>query len=121
MSEEVIPGLPHSPSGKRVKKHLRIHEEVAQVVEYWAAKHDLSANEYMAEAVAEKIARENGDYDLPTLEQHRLNQLVDEISTLSRNQANLERVITSGFESLIGLTRGDNYLLDSEDGDISGR
>lgn len=105
-------------SSDRVRKPVRIHPDTAQRVNYWAAKHELSENEYIALAIEEKIARENGDYDLPTLEQQRLNQLIDEIRALSTNAANLEAVVTSGFDSLLGLTRGDSYLLDEENGEL---
>ncbi|SIO89648.1 hypothetical protein BQ8420_22665 [Nocardiopsis sp. JB363] len=67
----------------------------------------------------EKIRRENGDFDVPDLLTARMNQLIDENKALSTNVANLERVITSGLDSLIGLTRGENYLSDQyEDGEL---
>lgn len=97
---------------------LRLCPETKQRLQYWAAKKGMSANEYAVEAIEEAVRRENGDYDLPTLEIARLNQLVDEMKALSVNSANLERVVTQGFDSLIGLTRGDNYLLDDEDGEL---
>lgn len=97
---------------------LRLCPETKQRLQYWAAKKGMSANEYAVEAIEEAIRRENGDYDLPTLEIARLNQLVDEMKALSVNTANLERVVTQGFDSLIGLTRGNNYLLDDEDGEL---
>lgn len=104
---------------RRERAVLRVHRETKQRAEYWAQKRGYpSVNEYMADAVEEKIRRENLDYDLPTLEIARLNQVVDELKALSTNQANLERVITAGFDSLIGLTRGDSYLLDDEDGEL---
>lgn len=104
---------------RRERAVLRLHPDLKQRVEYWAQKRGYSsANEYMADAVDEKIRRENLDYDLPTLEIARLNQVVDELKALSTNQANLERVITAGFDSLLSLTRGDNYLLDAEDGEL---
>jgi hypothetical protein len=102
----------------RVRKPVRLHPDTAQRVGYWATKRELSENEYMAVAIEEKIARENGDYELPTLEQYRLNQLIDEVRALSTNAANLEAVVTSGFDSLLGLTRGDSYLLDEENGEL---
>lgn len=108
------------PEGGRVRKALRLHPDTVAQVIYWAKKEGLSENEYMVLAIEEKIARANGDYELPTLEQQRLNQLIDEVRALSTNQANLETVITSGFDSLIGLTRGDGYLLDAEDGELAG-
>lgn len=100
----------------RERTVVRLHQDTKQRAVYWAERRGFSSlNEYITEAVEEQIRRENRDYDLPTLEIARLNQLVDEIKALSTNQANLERVITMGFESLIGLTRGDsNYLLDDE-------
>ncbi|MFD8609514.1 hypothetical protein [Streptomyces sp. NPDC059631] len=97
---------------------VRLGPDDKQRAEYWADKRGFSSvNEYVAEAVAEKIRRENLDYDLPTLEIARLNQLVDQVAALAKNSANLERVVTTGFDSLIGLTRGDTYLLDDEDGE----
>jgi predicted DNA-binding protein len=102
----------------RVRKPLRLRPDTDQRVQYWAAKAGISANAYMEEAVEEKIRRENGDYDLPTLVIARLAQLIDQMASLSTNVANLERVTVTGFDSLMGLTRGDNYLLDEEDGEI---
>lgn len=95
-----------------------ITEDDFQKLSYWSKRNGVSINEYLKEAVEEKIKRENGDYDLPTLEQQRLNQLIDVTTVLSSNIQSLEQIVTSGFDSLIGLTRGDNYLLENEDGDI---
>ncbi len=99
---------------------FRLWPEDKRRAEYWADRRGFSSvNEYVAEAVAEQIRRENLDYDLPTLEIARLNELIDQVKALSTNNANLERVVTQGFDSLIGLTRGDNYLLDDENGELS--
>ena len=95
-----------------------ITDDMKKNVEYYAAKRGITINEYIAMAIEKMIAFENQDYDLPTLEQARLNQLIDTVTVLSSNVHSLEQVITSGFDSLLGLTRGDNYLLESEDGDI---
>ncbi|WP_219152309.1 hypothetical protein [Amycolatopsis sp. TNS106] len=103
---------------RRVRVVARLPPEVKQRAEYWASKRGFSSvNEYVAEAVSEQIRRENFDYDLPTLEIARLNELTDHITALSANCANLERVVLSGFDTLIQLTRGDNYLLDDESGE----
>lgn len=97
---------------------LRLSEEDFQNLTYWAKKKQMSANEYMEEALKNAIKRENGDYDLPTAEIARLNQLIDVITVLSTNIKSLEDVTVSGFDSLLGLTRGDNYLLEHEDGEL---
>lgn len=107
-----------SSTGPRLRVPVRLHKDTKERAAYWADKAGISVNEYMAEAVEEKIRRENGDYDLPTLEIARLNQLVDEMAALTTNVGNLETVTLTGFNSLMGLTRGDNYLLDDEDGEI---
>ena len=108
-----------APKPERVRKWLRLHPDTVQRVQYWSSKNDLTEQEFLELAVEEKIARMNGDYDLPTLEIQRLNQLLDEMKSLSTNIANLERVSTTGFDSLLGLTRGDSYLLDDENGELS--
>ena len=84
-------------------------------LKYWADSHGLSVNEYLREAIELAIRRENQDYDLPTLEIARLNQLVHNMTALSTNVHNLESVVVSGFDSLLSITRGDNYLLESND------
>ncbi|MGW1784928.1 hypothetical protein ACWCQQ_38360 [Streptomyces sp. NPDC002143] len=113
------PGAAQSSSSGRQGMFVRLDPDDKQRAKYWADKRGFSSvNEYVAEAVVEKIRRENLDYDLPTLEIARLNELVDQVAALAKNSANLERVVTTGFDSLIGLTRGDNYLLDDEDGEL---
>lgn len=97
---------------------LRISEDDYQRLQYWATRREMSVNDYMIEALYAQIRKENGDYDLPTAEIARLNQLVDLVTGLSSNIKSLEDVTVSGFDSLLGLTRGDNYLLEQEDGDL---
>lgn len=95
-----------------------VSDEEYQLLKYWSDRNGVSINEYMKEAMERQIRYENQDYDLPTLEQARLNQLVDLITVLSSNQKSLEQVIISGFDSLLGLVRGENYLLRDEDGEL---
>lgn len=102
---------------RRERVVVRVHPDLKQRLQYWADKRGVSVNEYVADALDGAIRRENLDYDLPTLEIARLNQVVDELKANSTNLANLERVVTQGFDSLIGLTRGDSNYLDQEDGD----
>lgn len=88
-------------------------------LKYWADKNEMSVNEYIREAVESAIKKENGDYDLPTLETKRLNQLVDIVTVLNYNMKELESTVIHYMDSLLNLTRGDNYLLEQdEDGEI---
>lgn len=95
----------------------RVDDETYERISYWAKKRECSMNEYFNLALEHMIKWENQDYDLPTLEQQRLNQLINAINALTSDVRCLEHITTEGFKSLIGLTRGDNYLLD-EDGDL---
>lgn len=104
----------------RPRTNVRMHPDTKARVEYWAKKRGVSMNEYIEEAIEERIRRENSDYDLPTLEIARLNQLIDEIKALSTTNQALEGVVVRGFDSLLQLTRGDNYLLDEDDGELHG-
>lgn len=95
-----------------------VTEDLLEQMKYYANKKNISINQFLNDAIEMAIAWENKDYPLPTLEQARLNQLIDQMAAMSANVHSLENVVTSGFDSLLGLTRGDNYLLDSNDGDI---
>lgn len=95
-----------------------VDESTYENVKYWAKKKNLSINDVLREAIDLYVSHQNKDYDLPTLEAGRLNQLLDAMTVLSSNVGSLEKVVTSGFNSLISLTRGDNYLLDDDDGDL---
>lgn len=96
---------------------LRIDKDTHERLKYWANKKGMAINSYVALAIENAIKYENKDYDLPTAEQQRLNQLIDLITSLSSNVGSLEDVVISGFESLISLTRGDSYLMEYDTDD----
>ena len=101
--------------GKPHRITTRIPAELHAQVRYWAQKGGLSESEFVQESIEFMIRWKNKDYDLPTLEIQRLNQLVEHIKILSSNVHGLEGVVTNGFDSLLKLTRGDNYLLEALD------
>lgn len=107
--------------GTGVQPHrftLRLSETDFQKLQYWADKQDCSINSFIIVLLDLWIDIQNGNYQLPTLEIYRLNQLIEAIQVLSQNQKNLESIITNGFDSLLSLTRGDNYLLEQLDDDV---
>lgn len=114
------PGTAVRPAPQaKVRTTLRIPGDTSARVEYWASKLGVTETDFMVDAVEEKIARMNGDYDLPTLEQARLAQLLDQVKSLAVTNEQLEVVITKGFDSLLGLARGDNdYLRDKDNGEM---
>ena len=98
--------------------NIRFGSDNLERVKYWAMRDGESANDWIIGAVEQRIARKNMDYDLPTLEQARLNQLVDGQKSLEIAINNLTQVVLKMSESITGLARGDNYLLGEEDGEL---
>lgn len=97
---------------------VRLHTDTIERAKYWSVRHGESHNEYIAIAVQQRIERENGDYDLPLLEQQRLNQMLDQMKGLTSTVDNLQLIVNAGFSSVLGLARGDSYLTDAEDGEL---
>lgn len=111
------PAAPARP-GSTTRVTTTLDSDDYERLKYWAASREVSINEYIREAILFKIRWDNKDYPMAPMEVHRLNQLVDVVTILSNNVRSLEQVTVSGFDSLLGLTRGDNYLLEEEDGEI---
>lgn len=100
------------------KIEVRLDPTLAETVTYWAKKHGQTRQEYLLDAIHRQIAWENQDYDLPTMEQYRLNQVVDGYTELAVRITNLQTAVTTGLDQIVGLARGSNYLLNEEDGEL---
>lgn len=86
---------------------------------YWAEHEGYSINEFIQVMLDRYVDIANGNYQLPTLEARRLNQLIEAQTVMAKNLQSLESVVVSGFDSLLGLTRGDNYLFEqSSEGEV---
>ena len=107
-----------SESKNSVRISLRIDADTHERLKYWSARKQVSLNTYIMDAIDLMIAYENGDYDLPTAEIQRVNQLIDVVQSLVSSVDNLQNVTINGFDALVGITRGDNYLLKEEDGEL---
>lgn len=94
---------------------VRLNDSDFEKLSFWAKKEGYSINEFIPVILDRYVSIANGDYQLPTLEAHRMNQLIEQMAVMSRNMQALESVVTSGFDSLLLLTRGDNYLLEQSD------
>lgn len=114
--EEKIENKESEKNTKRIT--ATVPNDMFMKLQYWAGKKGISINQYLTEALESAIAYENQDYPLPTLEQARLNQLVDKMEAMTSAFYALRSVVTSGFDSLLTLTKGDNYLLNPEDGEL---
>lgn len=94
---------------------VTVDEKLFKDAQYWADKKGMSMSEYLTDALIKQIQHETSDFDVPNLALQRLNQLIETTEVLSSDIESLENMTTKGFNSLIGLTRGNNYLLSQED------
>lgn len=95
-------------------------EEEYKVLYYWAGKRGMSIGEYVREALARSIRYENRDYtDAPSILVQQQNQIIDGQRAHHEDMVSLMRMLQSLADTVMGLTRGDNYLLEEpDDGDL---
>lgn len=104
---------------KKTERHnMRMYPEDFNFLVYWADRFGLDQAELLIQAMYHYVKWRNQDYDLPTAEMQRLNQLVDSIENLATRQEHLEKTVHSGFDAMLGIIRGDNYLVEDEDGSL---
>ena len=99
---------------KDIRVTAAIDEETYATLEYWSKKRGISMNEYIRLAVDNQIKFENKDFDIPDIMIVRLNQIQGLLRDLESSNNNLNQTIIKGFDSLIGLTRGGNYLIEND-------
>ncbi len=63
------------PEDNQSRRTVRMSRDLSDQISHFAKKHSINSNDYICEAIREKIDRENRDYDLPAAEILRLNQL----------------------------------------------
>ena len=85
-----------------IRVTLRLSPEEHEKLKYWAGHHEMTVNDFV-------------DYELPTLEVQRLNQLIESQAALVKEVQSLQGMITNYFSDLLKLTHGDNYLLESDE------
>lgn len=97
---------------------VRLDDKTMEQVKYWADKKGCSTNDFVIDSIIANIARLNGDFTDPAPLLVVMNQLVDRVGALDSDISSLRSITTSGFDSVIGLARGDNYLSDDNDGEL---
>lgn len=103
---------------KSERHSMRMYPEDFQMLVYWADQYGMDRTEFLITSMQHYIKWRNQDYDLPTAEVQRLNQLVDAIQNMTASQKSLENSTISGFNAMLGVIRGGNYLVDDEDGEL---
>ena len=99
----------NAPTRNR-KMSLRLTEDEYDKFNYYSEKWDMTKTDIMLESFEHYIRWVNSDYDLPTAMVQKVNQLTDAMNKLKVSNDNLIKSNNSGFETLIGFYRGENYL-----------
>ena len=118
-SNESIPSFQASdgtPLAERRRVTFRVTEEAYEILKYRAMRRGVSIQDYIVYALDKVIAIEMGEYEPSDILTLRVNQLLDSQVNVEKTLDSLESVVINGFKELISLTRGDNYLLEDEDG-----
>lgn len=97
-------------STRNRKMSLRLTEDEYDKLNYYSEKWDMTKTDIMLESFEHYIRWVNSDYDLPTAMVQKVNQLTDAMNKLKVSNDNLIKSNNSGFETLIGFYRGENYL-----------
>lgn len=97
---------------------MRMYDEDFEMLVYWSKAYDMDRTEFLISAMQHYIKWRNQDYDLPTAEIQRLNQMIDAVDNLAMTTEHMEKSLINGFDSMLGIIRGANYLVDDEDGDL---
>jgi len=105
---------------KKTGRHnMRLYPADSQFLVYWADQFGMDQTEFLIIAMRHYVKWRNQDYELPTAEIQRLNQMVDAVQSLVVSHEHLEKSVVNGFDAMLGIIRGDNYLVEEEDGELS--
>lgn len=105
---------------KKTERHnMRLYPDDSRFLVYWADQFGMDQTEFLITAMRHYVKWRNQDYELPTAEIQRLNQMVDAVQSLVVAHGHLETSVVSGFDAMLGIIRGDNYLVEEEDGELS--
>lgn len=112
------PNVEKAVTSKTDRISMRMYPKDFEVLDHWSKRHGMDRTEFLVTAMYHYIKWCNQDYDLPTAEIQRLNQLTDAVNNLAASQAAMQQTVVQGFDTLIGMSHGPNYLVEDEKGDL---
>lgn len=101
-----------------LRPRLYVDDKTMAMLTFWADKNEVSTNQYILEAIWEKLDRENGKYPVPDIMVQRVNQLIDSNKEVVTTLSNLVNVTLHTQQMFTNLTRGGSYLDDLESGEL---
>lgn len=104
------------PEKTTVRLTVRLDAETHATAMKQAKAAGIVLNEYVAAAIMEKAAHDNGQWDdTPDIIVARLGQLIDIIASLTSSFDRDTQAILSALRSLVELTRGDSSYLSTDE------
>ena len=103
-----------------VRVTLRIPSDVKAKLQFFAERRELGMSEYMAFALENQFARDNGHFDGETLMSSRINAHSDAVEGLKHEVRNLSGTVQALMHMMSTLVTGETDLLDisDEDGEL---
>lgn len=107
-------------AGDTVRVTLRIPSDLKAKLQFFAERRDLGMSEYMAFALENQFARDNGHFDGETLMSSRINAHSDAVEGLKHEVRNLSGTVQALMHMMSTLVTGETDLLDisDEDGEL---
>lgn len=83
---------------------IRLNQEMTDQCDYWYRKLGFkSRTAFVNAAISFYIAYKNGDYQLPSAEVARLNQLISAIQSLTVQTDTLTKSVNRGFSAILNI------------------
>lgn len=107
-------------AGDTVRVTLRIPSDLKAKLQFFAERRELGMSEYMAFALENQFARDNGHFDGETLMSSRINAHSDAVEGLKYEVRNLSGTVQALMHMMSTLVTGETDLLDisDEDGEL---
>lgn len=103
-----MPSKKNQARANQVRKkslHIEVTESQLAQIDYFQRKGGFEhRNDFILATIDQYIKFANGDYQLPSAEIARLNQLIAAISLLTDEQRNLRNAVNNGFTTILRLS-----------------
>lgn len=98
--------------GDLVQRHIRFERRLSELIDANARATGMTASEYIAAAVADRVRRDAGFIDAPTMVDTRLAELTEKVVSLEHTVETMGRTALASLRGIADLARGDSYLAD---------
>lgn len=92
----------------KIKLYFDVDQDTADLIDYWKHKNNFaSRKDLLCAALNQYIAIQNQDYDLPTIEVARINQIIEVLHNQTDELHALRKAVNNGFSTVLDLSDED--------------